>query len=51
MVHWKFAADAFEKKLAALKGQEAVPGITLDWNTVTVGGFPFRLDADFTSFR
>ena len=48
MVHWKFAADAFEKKLAALKGQEAVPGITLDWKTVAVGGFPFRLDADFT---
>jgi hypothetical protein len=50
MVHWKFAADAFEKKLAALKGHEAVPGITLDWATVTVGGFPFRLDADFTQF-
>lgn len=50
MVHWKFAADAFEKKLAALKGQEVVPGITLDWATVAVSGFPFRLDADFTQF-
>ena len=50
MVHWKFAADAFEKKLAALKGHEAVPGIVLDWNAVTVGGFPFRLDADFDGF-
>ncbi len=50
MVHWKFAADAFEKKFAALKGQEAVPGIVIDWKTVVVGGFPFRLDADFTQF-
>jgi hypothetical protein len=25
--------------------------VTLDWTTVQVGGFPFRLDADFTNFR
>ncbi len=49
-VYWHFAAQAFEKKLAALKGHEVVPGITLDWTGVTVGGFPFRLDADFTGF-
>lgn len=50
MAHWKIAADAFEKKLAALKGHDAVPGIVLDWDNVTVSGFPFRLDADFTHF-
>jgi hypothetical protein len=50
MVHWKIAADAFEKKLAAVKGHEAAPGIVLDWDSVTVSGFPFRLDADFTNF-
>jgi hypothetical protein len=50
MLHWWTAAGAFEKKLAALKGHEAVPGITLDWSTATVGGFPFRIDADFTNF-
>ncbi|MBW8708792.1 MAG: DUF2125 domain-containing protein [Alphaproteobacteria bacterium] len=50
MAYWWAAADAFEKKLAALKGHEAVPGITLDWSKVKVGGFPFRLDADFTGF-
>lgn len=50
MAHWKFAADAFNKRLAALKGHEAVPGIVIDWTTVDVGGFPFRLDADFTGF-
>ena len=50
MAYWWVAADAFEKKLATLKGHEAVPGITLDWSKVEVGGFPFRLDADFTVF-
>jgi len=49
MFHWWTAANAFEKKLAALKGHEAVPGIMLDWSAVTVGGFPFRIDADFTN--
>lgn len=48
MAHWWVVAGAFEKKLAALKGKEAVPGITLDWKSAEVGGFPFRLDADFT---
>jgi hypothetical protein len=47
MVHWKFAADAFEQRLAALKGHQAIPGVTLDWSSVAVSGFPFRLDADF----
>ncbi|HEX4637098.1 MAG TPA: DUF2125 domain-containing protein [Rhizomicrobium sp.] len=51
MIYWKMAAGAFEKRLAALKGHEAFPGVTLDWNAVTVGGFPFRLDASFTNFR
>jgi hypothetical protein len=48
MVHWWMAAGAFEKKLAALKGHQAIPGVSLDWTSVKVGGFPFRLDADFT---
>src|SRR5579863_6598736 len=50
MVHWWIVAGAFEKKLAALKGHEAIAGITLDWDTVQVGGFPFRLDANFSNF-
>lgn len=49
MLHWWAVAGAYEKRLAALKGKEAVPGITLDWDSVTVGGFPFRLDTDFTN--
>ena len=51
MIHWWLAADALEKTLAARKGQPAMPGVTLDWSGVKVGGFPFRLDADFTDFR
>ncbi len=48
MAHWKFAADDFEKRLAALKGRAVIPGVTMDWSSVAVGGFPFRLDAGFT---
>jgi hypothetical protein len=51
MIHWQMAASAFEKKLAALNGHEAIPGITLDWKSVEVGGFPFRLDANFQNLR
>lgn len=50
MIHWHLAAGAFEKKLAKIKGRDAAPGIVLDWDSVTVGGFPFRLDADFVNF-
>jgi len=48
--YWKISADAFEKKLAAIKGRDAVPGVILDWDSVAVSGFPFRIDADFTNF-
>ena len=51
MVYWWVAAGIFEKKLAALKGHQAFPGVTVDWDSVEVGGFPFRLDADFAKFR
>ena len=49
--HWWIAAGAFEKKLAAAKGHDAIAGVTLDWNSVAVGGFPFRMDANFVNFR
>jgi hypothetical protein len=51
MIHWWMLAGPFEKKLAALKGREAIPGITLNWDKVEVGGFPFRLDANFQNLR
>jgi len=51
MIHWWMLAGPFEKKLAALKGREAIPGITLNWDKVEIGGFPFRLDANFQNLR
>jgi len=51
IIHWWITADAFDKKLAALKDRPAIPGVVLDWDKVAVGGFPFRLDADFVNFR
>lgn len=49
-LHWWRAASALEAKLAALKGREAIAGVTLDWSRATVSGFPFRLDAVFDGF-
>ena len=51
MVHWWILAGALEKKLSAAKGHEAIPGVFLDRDKVEVGGFPFRLDADFANFH
>jgi len=50
MIHWWYAAQAFEKALATVKSHEVAPGITLNWSKVEVGGFPFRIDADFENF-
>ncbi|MDB5734776.1 MAG: hypothetical protein JWP16_2424 [Alphaproteobacteria bacterium] len=50
MIHWWVAAGVFEKKISALKGREAVPGVILDWSDVAIGGFPFRMEATFTNF-
>jgi hypothetical protein len=47
MGHWWQVAGAVDAKLKAMKGREAVPGVTLDWKGVTVSGFPFRLDIVF----
>jgi hypothetical protein len=48
---WWQAAGALEKQLAGIKGRQAIPGITIDWKTAHVGGFPFRVDANFTGFE
>jgi hypothetical protein len=50
VIHWWYAAQAFERTLAAIKGHSAAPGITVDWSSVEIGGFPFRIDADFRNF-
>jgi len=51
MAHWWVVASAFDKKLNALNGHEAVPGITLSYTGKTISGFPFNLDVVFTGFK
>lgn len=47
---WWHAAGTLERKLQAMKGQPAVPGVILDWSHVAISGFPFRLDIAFDDF-
>jgi hypothetical protein len=51
MGHWWVAANAFDKKLHALNGHQAVPGVTVSWDSQTISGFPFRLDVVFRNMR
>ena len=48
---WWLAADALEKNLAALKDHPVMPGISMDWTSVAVDGFPFRVDASFNGLQ
>lgn len=47
-LHWWQMARAFETELAAHKGRQIAPGIVADWDSYRLGGFPFRIDANFT---
>jgi hypothetical protein len=47
-IHWWNVASALNRKLDAMKGHEAMPGIVIDWQAKTVSGFPFNLDLVFT---
>jgi hypothetical protein len=44
---WWTTYQAFEKNLALIKGHESAIGITINWKSVDVSGFPFRIDAIF----
>lgn len=46
--HWWLAASALSDKLAAMNGREVAPGVTLSFAKRSIGGFPFRLDTQFT---
>jgi hypothetical protein len=50
-VHWWLAATALDKRLIAMNGHEAVPGVTLRFSSRTIGGFPFRLDVVFKNLE
>lgn len=47
---WWQAARALEARLAAMLTREAMPGVTVRYREMTVGGFPFRLEAVFKGF-
>lgn len=47
-LHWWTVASAFNKKLDAIKGRDAVPGIVIDWQAKALSGFPFNVDVVFT---
>ena len=51
MVHWWMLAGALEKKLDAINGHPAIPGVIVAFTGRTVSGFPFNLDVVFTGFR
>ena len=49
-IHWYRTAKAYEREIVALKGREAMPGVRLDWTSMSISGFPFRVDASFRDF-
>ena len=51
MAYWWVVATALDKKLTALNGHEAVPGITLSYDAKTISGFPFNIDVVFSGFK
>ena len=50
IAHWWVLASALDRKLTALNGHEAAPGITLSYASKTISGFPFNIDVVFTGF-
>lgn len=45
---WFYAADAVENEIAAMAQGGGTDGVTLAYDAVDVGGFPFRIEATFT---
>jgi len=50
MSHWWVLATDADKKLKAMNGHQAIPGVTVSWASLTISGFPFRLDVVFSDF-
>lgn len=48
MGHWWILAQDLDKKLTAMNGRQAIPGVTISWARQTISGFPFRVDVMFT---
>ena len=49
--NWWSMAGALSRKLDALNGRPAMPGVTLSFASKSISGFPFNLDVVFTDFR
>jgi hypothetical protein len=50
-VNWWIDAGALARRLDALNGRPALPGVTLYFSSKRIGGFPFNLDVVFRDFR
>src|SRR6185437_4427715 len=46
--HWWILAKDLDRKLDAMNGHQAIPGVTVSWASKTISGFPFRVDMVFT---
>ncbi len=47
-IYWWSVAGALSGRLDAINGHEAMPGVTVAFQSKTVSGFPFNLDVLFT---
>jgi len=43
-IHWWLAASAFSDRLAKWNGHEIAPGVTMQFASRTISGFPFSMD-------
>ena len=51
MLRWREVADQWQTKLlAANRGEEIAPGVTLHFTSEEIGGFPFNLDIVLDKF-
>jgi hypothetical protein len=51
-VNWYLAMRPLSRSLMAMEGgAEAVPGVKIGFRSMSIGGFPFRLDAVFEDFH
>ncbi|MBV9330930.1 MAG: DUF2125 domain-containing protein [Alphaproteobacteria bacterium] len=48
---WFSQAEALSRRLDALNGHTAMPGVTVSFSSKEISGFPFRIDALFKNFR
>lgn len=51
MSHWWIVATALDKRLKAMNGHQAIPGVTVSWTSQTISGFPFNLDVVFSNLQ